>query len=305
MRHVLLASLLIPLAASAAFAGNHHYSHHGMNISTGTEDGRDITDCSQIRVTIDDAPAARAEENVAVGNQQSLRIRTDTNGGIYVSGASDGAFSVKLCKAAAFAEDLAKVRANVSGNQVSLSGNDGNDDSDEHRVMGYYLVRAPRGATLDLMTTNGSISIRNVDGTVRAEAQNGPIGVKNSTGTIDARTQNGPIGLTGGSGRVTLRAQNGPIDVKLSGTTWDGTLDAKSDNGPLSLKLPRGYRSGVVVESDGHGPMRCSGEACRNARRTWDDDDADNRRIELGSGAMVVHLATSNGPVSVKERDLE
>src|SRR5207244_4069771 len=83
------------------------------------------------------------------------------------------------------------------------------------------------------------------------------------------------------SGTVKLDAQNGPISVKLNGQSWpSGTLEAHAHNGPLSLKLPAGYRSGVVVESDGHGPVSCHAEACRNARRSYDDDDNMPRRIE-------------------------
>jgi hypothetical protein len=90
--------------------------------------------------------------------------------------------------------------------------------------------------------------------------------------------------------------------VKLDGGSWvGGSLDAHSHNGPLSVKVPNDYRSGVIVESDGHGPMSCRAEACRQARRPWDDDSP--RRIELGSGPTAVRLSTENGPVSVRERD--
>jgi hypothetical protein len=63
------------------------------------------------------------------------------------------------------------------------------------------------------------------------------------------------------------------------------------------LTVPPGYRSGVLVEADGHSPMSCSG--CATARKTWDDDQ---RRIELGGGPQIIRLTTSNGPVSVVQR---
>ena len=49
----------------------------------------------------------------------------------------------------------------------------------------------------------------------------------------------------------------------------------------LTSRRAASFRSGVVVESEGRGPVSCRAEACRQARRTWDDED--NRRIELGS----------------------
>ena len=117
------------------------------------------------------------------------------------------------------------------------------------------------------------------------------------------------VSFSGDSGNVKLRAQNGPVSVHLAGSYWvSGSLDASTQNGPLSLKLPAGYRSGVVVDSDGHGPVSCRAEACRaaiRARTTSSNDDGDDdwpRHLELGSGPAMVHLATVNGPVSIKEQ---
>src|SRR2546430_9784908 len=62
---------------------------------------------------------------------------------------------------------------------------------------------------------------------------------------------------SGGSGSAKLNATNGPITVKLRGDSWNGSLDAHTENGPMSLRIPPTFRSGVVVESDGHGPVSC------------------------------------------------
>jgi hypothetical protein len=305
MRHALTALLLAALAVPACA----RVHNHGTTISIDTDDWSEVTTCSQIRVTIDGRQAARAEENVSIGAVKTLHVAAGNRGGVYVLGSTDSTYSVKLCKAAALAGDLANIRARFSGSELSVVGDSGSDDDGDgdRDVLGFYLIRAPRGSSIDLEAHNGSISVHGVlDGTIRANAVNGPITVKHSTGTINVTTENGPITLAGGGGTVKLHAQNGPISVKLDGTTWNGgSLDAKTENGPVSLKLPRGYRSGVLVESNGHGPMRCRAEACRGAKRTWDDDDDANRRIEFGDGAKVVRLATVNGPVSVKERDLD
>ena len=137
--------------------------------------------------------------------------------------------------------------------------------------------------------------------TVGARALNGPISLRNSSGNMTVETTNGPISLDGGSGAMKLNATNGPITVKLRGDTWDGSVDAHTENGPVSLRLPPSFRSAVVVQSEGRGPVSCRAEACRQARRTWDDDD--NRRIEFGSGPTIVRLSTVNGPVSVREQE--
>jgi DUF4097 and DUF4098 domain-containing protein YvlB len=123
--------------------------------------------------------------------------------------------------------------------------------------------------------------------------------LQNVNATVTANAVNGPISLDGGSGTTKLNATNGPITVKLPRQRVGRHLDAHTENGPLALKIPATIRSGVVVLSEGHAPVSCRAEVCRQARRTWDDEE--NPKIELGSGPVVVRLSTVNGPVSVRE----
>jgi hypothetical protein len=75
------------------------------------------------------------------------------------------------------------------------------------------------------------------------------------------------------------------------------------------VKIPRGYNSGVVVESSGRGPFSCRAEGCEQwraqVRRAHDDEDYgghnEPRRVELGSGRADVRLSTVNGPVTIKD----
>ena len=292
MRRIIAAAAL--LIAPSLFA--HDHGHQNVSIST---DGYDeITSCSQIRVTFDDAPAVRAEEELPVSSLRSLKINSDKRGAVRVAGWDQPRYAVTVCKAAADASMLSQVSARLSGNEVTTDG------PDDNQWIAYLLVRTPRNATLDVEAHNGPIGLHGVNGTINVRAQNGPIAVKNSSGTIDATTVNGPITLAGGSGNVKISATNGPLSVKLNGTRWDGTLVATTQNGPVSLKLPRNYGSGVDVTVKGHGPISCKAEACRDLQRSWhDDDNRAPRQLSFGSGARNVTLSTVNGPVSVKELD--
>jgi hypothetical protein len=262
------------------------------NVTINVEDGEELTSCDQVRVRFDSGPGYRSEESLNVAGVRSLKVTAARNGGIYVTGGSG--YSVKACKAAESESDLREMSVSLRGNEVTAEGA-------EDAVL-YFIVTVPRNGAVDLEAHNGPISVRDVMGTVTARAKNGPISAKSSSGTLDLTTQNGPISLAGGNGDVKLNAQNGPISVKLEDTIWNGNLDARTQNGPLSVKLPANFRSGTVIESDGHGPVSCRAEACRYARRTFEDDDRP-RRIEFGSGPTVVHMTTVNGPVSVKEME--
>lgn len=288
MKRILITLALAGLIAPAADAGTR-------GVSIRVDDGGDLTRCDQLRVSFGDdrSEGYRAEEQVPVAGVKSLKVRAAKNGGIYVSGARGGQYSVTACKVAEFADSLRDIRVNVSGNEVTATG----EGSGSWVV--YFLVSMPRGGEADLHAYNGPISLRSVHGNVVARATNGPVSAKESSGTLDLETQNGPISLAGGSGNVKLNAKNGPISVRFDGATWDGNLEANTQNGPLSVKVPAGFRSGLVVESNGRGPVSCRSEACRDARRSWDDDE--NRRIEIGSGPTVVRMSTVNGPISIKD----
>ncbi len=286
---VLLAAILL---ASPLLAMDH-------SINFDTENG-DGTDCSAMSARFDGTRVPVVTENVPIGNVTSLRVRTENNSGIRVIGSTGRGYSVVACKAVAPGFDASAIRVNVNGNEVSADGPDTED------WMLYFIVQTPPAATLDLDARSGPVSVRDFNGTLTAHTNNGPLSLKNSSGSIDATAGNGPISIKGGSGNVKLTANNGPISVKLDGTSWDGgSFDASAHNGPVSLKLPRGFRSGVVVESRGHGPVSCKAEDCVMARQNLTDDDYNDRprRIELGSGAQVVHLSTVNGPISIKNLD--
>jgi hypothetical protein len=290
-RFLPLFALLVSLPAFA-------YGHRGMNVNISTDDDELLTRCDQIHVTVDGERLPVTEETLDTRGLRALTVNTSSNGGVYVTPSGDGTYSVKACKAAALGE-TASIRTSLRGETLSADGPDHGD------WVVYFIVRAPQGAKLDLNAHNGPIAVRDVSGTITAHTQNGPLSLKNTTGTIDGSAVNGPVSFVGDSGNVKLRVENGPLSVKLSSDSWgSGSLDASTANGPLSLKLPSNYRSGVVVETDGHGPVSCKAEACRGARAAWrDDDDYRPRRFELGSGSQAVHLSTSNGPLSIKERD--
>lgn len=299
-----LIALALPIAAiSGSDHGHANYSNH--NLSVSIDDWEDVRDCSALHVRYNDRVIPVIEENVPVSSFRSLKVRSDRNGSIRVVGSTSSTYAVKACKASGLG-NANDIHVNVNGNEVSAD----RADNDTRSIV-YFLVFAPRGATLDLDATNGPISVDGVDGAITAHALNGPIAVKASSGTLDINTQNGPISFAGNAGNVKLRATNGPISVKLSGSSWtSGNLDASTQNGPLSLKVPADYRSGVHVETDGNSPVSCRGAACRAAKKAYAESGEDNdddygprwpRRIDLGSGARAVTLSTHNGPVSVKE----
>jgi hypothetical protein len=259
-------------------------------------------DCTARNFSFDGDRAFVAQETIDAGGARSFKAAVE-QAPLSVNGDSRGGYTIDVCKAARRAEDLSAIRVTFEGGELKSDGPAGRNH--EWTVM--YRVHAPKVAHLDVSTENGPLAIRDVGGKVVAHTQNGPLSLTNLSGNVDASAQNGPISVEGGSGTMKVRASNGPLSVDLDGGSWTGgTLDATTKNGPLSLRIPRGYASGVVVESRGRGPVSCRAEGCARAQRTWKDDSDDDwddtpRTIELGSGAPAVRLSTVNGPITIKD----
>lgn len=268
-------------------------AHESTNVSIDSD--RKVESCGDVRITFDFREAERAEDSFTIPSAQAdFRVELPANSAIRVLGWDRSEFSVTACKAARDAGSLAAIRVAPEGSGLGFAGPRGED------WLVFLIVRAPRNAALDLAAKNGSIGVEGSSGRLVVRSTNGPIALDGCTGRGDARAVNGPISISGGSGTYRLNTENGPISVDLEADRWtNGTLEAHAVNGPLNLKLSETYRSGVVVESLGYGPVSCPASACRTARRTFGDDGG---RIEFGDSTSepVVRLSTRNGPVSVE-----
>ena len=295
------------LFALTAAANDHH---HSRNVSMrGSEPA---ASCNDLRIEFDGRAAVVQTEDRMVTKAQAsvLRATGESNGGVQVVGWDKDTYSVSLCKAVAPGSEnlFSQIKLTGSNGEVGVSGPSHDDD-----WTAFLLIHAPKAAVLDLRVNNGPLSIYSVEGKITAHAtngpvsardckgelklsaQNGPVSTSGSSGNLDLRTENGPISTDASGGSVNIHTQNGPIDLNLEGQTWNGSgLQAHADNGPLTIHVPSGYKSGVVIESDGHSPFSC--RDCSEARKTWEDD---KKRVEFGSGPTLVHVSTVNGPISV------
>jgi hypothetical protein len=285
--------LAVALTAVPGFADRHH------SRSVSADDESPVTDCSGLHIRFDDRDAVvqSEERTITKGEAPELRVTAEKNGGLQVRGWGKDTYSVTLCKAAEPGGDaesmLSQIKLNFADGEVSVTG-----PSAHENWTAFLLVNAPKAAVLDLRVNNGPMSIYGVEGGVKAQAVNGPVTLKDSKGEISLSAQNGPISVDGNSGKLSVHTQNGPVDVALRGQNWTGAgMEAHATNGPVTIRVPSGYQSGVLVESDGNGPFSCRASVCSEGRKTWDDD---HKRVEFGKGPTVIRVSTVNGPVSVQ-----
>jgi hypothetical protein len=285
------------LVTAAPRVVSRHFDEHFIEVSTPHDDSP-VASCSDLRIRFDrhDAVVRSEERTITKAEAPTLRVNAESNGGLQVEGWDKDTYSVTLCKAAEAGSDaenvLAQIKLTFSNGEMGVTGPSSHD-----RWTAHLLVKAPRAAAMDLNVHNGPMGLYHVDGNLKVHAINGPITVRGCKGELDLSAQNGPVSLEENSGKLNVRTQNGPINIDLNGTNWSGEgLEAHATNGPVTLRVPSGYKSGVILESDGHGPFSCRASVCNEGRKTWDDE---RKRVEFGSGPTVVRVSTVNGPVSV------
>jgi hypothetical protein len=284
------------LVTAAPRAFSHRHSEHF--ITAFAHDEWPAASCSDLHIDFHghEAVMQSEEKTITKAEASTLRVEAESNGGLQVQGWDQNTYSVTLCKAARSGSDadsiLGQIKLTFSGGELGVSG-----PSSHHDWNAHLLIKAPRGAAMDLSVHNGPMGLFQVEGNLKVRAVNGPITVSGCKGEFSVTAQNGPVSLEENSGKLNVQTQNGPITIALNGTAWNGAgLEVHAHNGPVTLHVPSGYQSGVILESDGHGPFSCPSSACREGRKTWDDE---HKRVEFGNGPTIVHVFTVNGPVSV------
>lgn len=280
--HRFIPVLVLLLTATSGFAHDHSFSGN---------------DCSPDRYRFGGERSVTKEEVIDAGQLASLKVTTDS-APLSVSGGNSGGYRIEVCKAATSEAGLAAIRVSLRNGELTADGPSSGDWSAS------FHIHAPHGAKMELDAESGPVSVKDYDGSLVVTASNGPLSLKNVEGEIDATTVNGPISVAGGSGTMKLKATNGPLSIRLAGASWSGgSLEAETKNGPVTLSIPRGYDSGVVVESRGGGPVSCRAAGCEGVRSLDDPWSHEPRTIELGSGRPAVRISTVNGPVSIKESE--
>ena len=270
--------------------------------SISIRDEKDLTDCRQIKMFVNDAEQERSELNQTVSRSAAATLRVDAprDGGVHVMGWGGNEYSITACLAAS---GSTKAEAKEMLDQVKLSVVDGRvtvEGPDPRDWIAFLIIRAPNGVTLDLESKNGPIGVTDFSGAIQAHNSNGPITFRNVTGQVQANSLNGPIDVSGSSGDFRLNAQNGPLTVELEGDSWSGgEIEGQALNGPLTLRLPEGYQSSIRVDTSKNSRVECRAVQCQHAARAWDQPDV----IRFGGAAPVIRLSTINGPATIISRD--
>lgn len=299
MKKTLIALALVSLAAPA-------FAHSWTNNSS-----KSMRSCADWGVRIDGFDALVTSESVDVAASGRLEVEAAANGGITVVRGSGGVYRVTLCKAIASdmgEQAFGEIRMTNEGGRLGVDAPAG------RRWTAHFIIEAPAGADLTLRAQNGPVSVSEFEGTLDARTVNGPLSLEDVSGSIKGHATNGPVTLEEARGQVEVKTTNGPLRVELDEMTWQGQgLEASTTNGPLSFRIPRGFSTGTeIVARGGHNQWDCPEALCgqllreierdRNTSGRYNRWNDEPRTLRFGSGATVIRMSTSNGPVSIDEK---
>jgi DUF4097 and DUF4098 domain-containing protein YvlB len=237
--------------------------------------------CRNERENSDRATVCEVREFTVPATAGILTV-TGTNGGIAVEGESRGDVRIRA-KVVAHADTDARakeiaagIRLDPSLDQVEAIGPGSSRNREGWSVS--YRLAVPRAFNMALRTTNGGISIRDVEG------------------KLDFKTTNGGVTLSALDGEVKGETTNGGVAIDLDGTAWSGEgLDVATTNGGVKVSIPEGY-SAKVEASTNNGGLRIDYPGVTQSRRS---------RVvstQLGSGGAPIRVRTSNGGIRLTRK---
>jgi hypothetical protein len=100
----------------------------------------------------------------------------------------------------------------------------------------YLRVILPRKANVDARVTDGSVTVGNFDGRVRAVVDSGKVFVRRVTGPVEAQVRQGDVIVSRVLGDLKVRVGTGLVRTGTIG----GTADLKNGNGDVELMLAYG-----------------------------------------------------------------
>jgi hypothetical protein len=212
----------------------------------------------------------------------TMTVDAAPNGGIRVEGQARADVQVRACVTATGstveqARALAqRVEVVATADRVSAEGPQSLGRPESWHVS--YRLAVPNRTSLSLRTSNGGISLSDVEG------------------QIEFRTVNGGVSLTRVAGNVRGRTSNGGVDVDLDGSTWNGDgLDVETQNGGVRMSIPASY-SARLETGTVNGRMNIDFPVTTQGRI--------GRHIEaqLGSGGPLIRVRTSNGGVHIRRK---
>jgi DUF4097 and DUF4098 domain-containing protein YvlB len=137
-----------------------------------------------------------------------------------------------------------------------------------------YFIKVPKGISVRLTNSNGSVEVTGLQAGVKAETTNGSVTGRDLSGAVEATTT------------------NGGVSVEVSAVAPDG-IRLQTTNGGVVLRLPSAAKADVRAS--------CVNGGISVSNLTLDASEQSRRRLDarLNGGGPKVELETTNGGIKI------
>lgn len=178
-----------------------------------------------------------------------------------------------------------------------------------------YTIRVPRRVELErVVSSNGSVQTRDIDGPSRIRTSNGTVRASNTKGSMEIETSNGGIDINGHSGAITGHTSNGRVHVELSDPEQGRPIRLESSNGGITLRMRELNGNSIrlstsnasinlALPENAGAQLRASTsnghvQSDYAVQGTIRKNHADGK---IGAGGPFMELTTSNGSINLQK----
>lgn len=152
--------------------------------------------------------------------------------------------------------------------------------------------------SLELHTSDGSVNVEDVAGTIRLTASDGSIKIRNVTGTLDSHSSDGQVSVEGKFTALKVHTSDGSLDVTLAeGSKLNAASRIESSDGQVAVRLPRTMGVDLDVHTS-DGQINCSLPLTMDGYNSAHSSGHDLRG-RLNGGGIPLTIHTSDGNVTI------
>jgi hypothetical protein len=155
--------------------------------------------------------------------------------------------------------------------------------------------------TVGLSSGDGSIRARRIEGSLRVHTGDGSISVTDAAGRVEADSGDGSVELTGRFDAVDVRTGDGSVRLDvLDGSALKTDWSVNTGDGSISLRLPANLDADLDAHT-GDGGVHADGLPVQAERdnETRDSGNRDSLRAQLGKGGRTLRLRSGDSSINI------
>jgi hypothetical protein len=171
----------------------------------------------------------------------------------------------------------------------------------EGRTSDGSLKVAGLSGSVQLQTSDGSVDVTDVSGAVRLKASDGSIQMHNITGTLESRSSDGQVSIDGQFTGLQVHTSDGSLDLTMAdGTKLATASRIESSDGRVMIHVPRTLAADLEVHT-GDGHIQCDLPLVMDGYDSK-GNSGHNLRGRFNGGGVPLSIRTNDGNVKIASK---